>query len=118
LPAQRTEKRRAPIKVPPREQAEYTPIPAQILTRGDTAGRAPLWINMSVHIPLALREGASVLWTDNSMPIGNNGFELQTVLREPGEHTITSHILTADDRTITAQQTVTVLGPASRPSGS
>jgi len=118
LPAGRTEKRRAPTKVPPREQAEYTPIPARILTQGDTAGRAPLWINMSVHIPPSLREGASVLWTDNNVPIGNNGFELQTVLREPGEHTIASHILTADDRTITAKQTVTVLGPASRPSGS
>jgi len=118
LPTLRTEKRQLSVEVPIREQADYTPITAQILIQSDTAGRAPLWINMSVYIPPTLREGASVLWTDNSVPIGNNGFELQTVLREPGEHMITAHVLTADDRTIAAHQIVTVLGPASRPSGS
>jgi len=118
LPAPRTEKRQPTIQVPTREQMDDAPIPAQILIQGDTAGRAPLWVNMSVHIPPEFRDGVSILWTDNNMPIGNNGFDLQTVLREPGEHAITSHILTADDRKITAHQTVSVIGPASQPAGS
>ncbi len=116
-PVPRTEQRPAPIIVPPREQAAAAPIPARIRTHGDVVGPAPMWVNVSLEMPAFLREGASVLWTDNNVPIASNTYEVQTVLREPGEHQIAAFIVTADDRQVTAEQTIRVLAPTSQPAG-
>lgn len=117
LPA-RLDKRPQLPAVPTREQAALQPISADIRVHGDSVGRAPLWINLSLQLDPTLRQGASVLWTNNDVPIGANGFEVQTVLREPGDYTIAAHIVTADDRRITARTPIKVLTPATRPAGS
>jgi len=84
----------------------------------DTVGRAPFWLTMSLDLDPTARQGASVLWTSNDVPIGANGFEVQTVLREPGDYTIAAHVITADDRMITARTPIRVLTPTSHPAGS
>lgn len=117
-PAPRTDPRPAPATIPPRERASAAPIPATIRTHGETTGHAPLWVNLSLELPAFLREGSSVLWTSNNIPIASNEYEVQTVLREPGEHQIVAFIVTADDREVTAEQTIRVLASTSQPSGS
>ncbi|HSW46904.1 MAG TPA: PHB depolymerase family esterase [Phycisphaerae bacterium] len=105
-------------EVPTREQATIEPISARVQIQGDSVGRAPMWLALSLDLDPVLRQGSSVLWTNNDVPIGANGFEVQTVLRDPGDYTITAHIVTADDRRLTARAPVRVLAPASRPAGS
>jgi hypothetical protein len=104
--------------VPTREQGAISPLSANIRINGDSVGRAPLWLNLSLDLDPAARQGASVLWTNNDVPIGANGFEVQTVLREPGDYNIAASIVTADERRVTARIPVKVLAPASQPTGS
>ncbi len=116
--APRLDRRPTLPAVPTREQAPMPPISANIRMNTPTVGRAPLWVNLTLELDPALRQGASVLWTNNDVPIGANGFEVQTVLREPGDYTIAAHIVTADERRATSRIPVKVLAPASQPSGS
>ena len=104
--------------VPIRELSRPAPIPAQIRVHGETVGRAPMWITLSVEMPVELRDGASVLWTDNQTPIGSNTFETQSLLRSPGDHNIRAHIVTANDRKITLEKTIKVLNASTQPSQS
>lgn len=101
--------------VPTREQGAIFPISANIRVNGDSVGRAPLWLNLSLEMDPVARQGASVLWTNNDVPIGANGFEVQTVLREPGDYDIAASVVTADERRVTARIPVKVLAPASQP---
>jgi hypothetical protein len=100
----------------PRERADLAPVPANLRVHGNLAGRAPLRVSFSVDLPENLRDGASVLWTDNDQPVANaNGFETQILLDEPGQHRIAAHIITADDRKAVVNQTVSVLAPSTQP---
>ncbi len=75
-----------------------------------------MWVSLSVELPTEIKDGASVLWTDNGQPIpALNSFETQALLKQPGEHDIEAHILTPDDRKTVLRQTITVLGPTSQP---
>ena len=116
--APRIEHRSQLPAIPTREQIALPPISANIRVHSDTVGRAPFWLTMSLDLDPTARQGASVLWTSNDVPIGANGFEVQTVLREPGDYTIAAHVITADDRMITARTPIRVLIPTSRPAGS
>lgn len=110
------ERTRSPLVFAKREQVSFPPIPASIRLHGEPVGRAPMWVSLSVELPENLRDGVTVLWTDNGRPIPSlNIFETQTVLNDPGDHELQAHIITADDRKAVLQQTVTVLGPATQP---
>ena len=79
-------------------------------------GQAPLLVVLSIAMPDDLKVGATILWTDNDRPVGTaNSFETQMVLKEVGQHRIAAHIITSDDRKILLRETITVLGPATRP---
>ncbi len=100
-----------------REVMDPTPVPAWIQVHGDTVGTAPLWVSLSVQMPQRLRDGASILWTDNHKPFASNSFEAQGILREPGNHQIEAIIITADDQKLVLRKTVFVQPPASQPAG-
>jgi hypothetical protein len=110
-PAPRSPQRPEPAVVPPREGPRPPQAEGRIRIHGDTAGPAPMWVNMTAELPAVLREGASILWTADDQPLNSNTFEAQSVLREPGEHTIEARIITADDQRIILQQKVNVLDP-------
>ena len=75
-----------------------------------------MWVRMSVEMPLKLREGASILWTDNNKPISTNTFDADSILRHPGKHLIQAHIITADDQQIILSETIKVMNqPTSQP---
>jgi hypothetical protein len=77
-------------------------------------GSAPLWLRLSLELPETLREGISVLWTDNGRPISQGALEAQSVLWDEGEHTIEARFVLADERRGSVREMVTVL-PASQP---
>lgn len=68
-----------------------------------------MWVSLSVEMPLQLREGASILWTDNNRPISTGTFEARAILRDPGQHIIEARIITADDRRIILRENLKVL---------
>jgi len=117
-PAPRSLERKTNVTPPLREQSRTTYIPARIRVHGETVGRAPMWITLSVEMPDTLRQGASVLWTDNMTPIGSNAFQTQGLLRDAGDHRIRARIITADDRKIILEETIKVLNPTSQPAES
>lgn len=105
----------SPATLPSRGKTLDLNLSAAISVKGNSVGQAPFWIDLSAVIPAAMREGASILWTDNGVPVGSGSFQTQAVLREPGAHHIAAHIFTSDDRQITAMKTVQVLPPDSPP---
>lgn len=110
------ERSRPPLVFAKREQVSFPPLPATIRLHGEPIGRAPMWVSLSVDLPPDIKDGATVLWTDNGQPIpALNSFETQALLKEPGDHDIEAHILTSDDRKAVLRQTITVLGPTSQP---
>ncbi|UCD29360.1 MAG: hypothetical protein JSV03_02435 [Planctomycetota bacterium] len=118
-PARRTSKRNNASPAPAREQIKLAPINARIRVKGNKLGTAPMWVYMSVEMPLKLREGASILWTDNNKPISSGTFNANSILRRPGNHIIKALITTADDRRIILHQTIKVLSaPSSQPAES
>jgi hypothetical protein len=74
-------------------------------------------VNLHVEMPADLADGASILWTDNRVPIGTNGLHLQRILRDPGEHDIVALIVTSDDHKIISSKKIRVLSPTSQPAG-
>ncbi|MBI4579040.1 MAG: hypothetical protein HY718_05015, partial [Planctomycetes bacterium] len=116
-PAPRTpERTKSPIVFTQREQVDFAPSPAGIRVHGETAGKAPMQVSLSVDLPDQLKDGATILWTDNERPIpAVHAFETLVLLREPGQHRIAAHIITADDRKLVLRQTITVLSPSSQP---
>lgn len=111
-----SERSRPPLVFARREQVAFPPVPATIRLHGESIGRAPMWVSLSVELPRELKDGASVLWTDNGRPIpALNNFETQALLNEPGDHDIEAHVIVADDRKAVLRQTITVLGTTTRP---
>ncbi len=115
---ERPEKPVLPTSAPGREKEPDRYSPAAIQVHGDAVGQAPFRVSLSAIVPASMREGASILWTDNGVPVGDNTFEAHVVLRQPGTHYIAAHIATADDRRINAQRTIQVLPPATQPAHS
>jgi len=118
-PAPRTRERPLPTRIPTRERADEPPIAAriQLVDLDETAN--PVRITLRIELsPPALQQGASVLWTDNGVPVGSNGLQVRTWLRQPGKHTLTAHVMTADDRTLTASYTLDVPVPSTQPADS
>ena len=110
------QRNRGPLVFTHREQVESEPLPATIRVHGETAGKAPFQVALSVTMPDHLQAGATILWTDNDRPIrAMTGFEAQMTLKEPGQHQIAAHILSGDDRKTVLRQTLTVLAPTTRP---
>ena len=70
-----------------------------------------MWVNLSVEIPDALRNGAQIFWTNNDNQMGKGSFQAQGLLRDPGVHEIKAVIITPDDREIILMQTIKVLAP-------
>ena len=99
-----------------RENTDAPTVPASLRVHGNSVGNAPLWVRLSVDLPNNLREGSSVLWTDNNRPVMNaTGFETQILLKETGQHEIAAHVITSDDRKVVVAHTVSVLAPATQP---
>jgi len=116
-PAPRTERRTRTDRIPARERAQPA-AETRIQVHGDTVGVAPMWVSLSLDTPESLRDGASVLWTDNGRPIGAGTFATQSILRHPGDHVIEARIITAEDHKIVLRQTMKVLpAPSSQPAG-
>ena len=72
-----------------------------------------MWVTMNLEIPPELREGASVLWSDNGRPISTGSFDAQSVLWTPGVHAIEARVALADDRRAVLRRAITVLPPPS-----
>ena len=103
------------MTIPVRERVKYPSVPVRIRLEGPTVGPAPMWVSLSVEMPKFLRDGASILWTDNNKPIGSNSFSTHRLLKEPGNHHIRAMIIADDDRRITLDKTIKVLAATTRP---
>ncbi len=115
----RSEVRSRPTILAVREQIAPAAPPIGIEVHGDTGGQAPLWVSLSLNLPEALKEGATVTWTDNGKPIvGAARFDAQASLETVGEHRIEAVVLAADDVKYTARKTLTLSVPSSQPAGS
>ena len=103
---------RAPAVTPARTVPLRNPTVAQHeqvrIRVSATIGVTPLWISYGVDMPEELRNGSSVLWTDNGHPIStaHSGYRW---IREPGEHRLEALVITRDDREFRVSETVTVL---------
>jgi hypothetical protein len=117
---------RRPVRQPYSQQGPDRPIhriaspdeslPGGIRLQGEPEGTAPMWVRMSVELPLQDREDSSVLWLDNGKPIGASSLEANTVLWHPGEHTIEACVTLPNNRRTVFTKTINVLpGPASQP---
>jgi len=73
-----------------------------------TIGVTPLWVSYGVEMPEEMRNGSSVLWTDNGHPIStaHSGYRW---MRETGEHRLEALVITRDDREFRVSESVTVL---------
>jgi len=110
------ERTRPPLVFAKREQFAPPTLPANLRLHGEPIGEAPMWVSLSVELPDELKDGATVLWTENNRPLAAlHAFETQVLLKEPGDHDIEAHVITADDRKTVLRQTITVLGPATGP---
>ena len=119
-PAQRTPRRPRQLDLPTREKSPSSKGNPRIRVHGENVGRTPMWVRLSIDMPSALRDGASILWTDNNQPIGSDGFSTQALLRQPGDHLIEARITTANNRQIILSETINVLpesDPTSQPAG-
>lgn len=115
----RSEVRVRPAMLAVRERIEPAAPTIQMEVHGETVGQAPMWVSLSLSLPEALKEGATVNWTDNGQPIiGANLFEAQARLETPGEHHLKAVVLTPDDLKYTATKTLTLSVPDSQPAGS
>ncbi len=110
------ERSKPPLVFSHREQVDYAPLPATIRVHGESTGVAPLRANLTLELPDNLKQGTSVLWTDNGRPISAlNRFEAQLVLKQPGPHQIAAHIITSDDRQAIAERMLTVVSATTQP---
>ena len=79
---------------------------------------APMWMTVQLDLPSEIRDGAHIQWKKNADPLQEAGRRARILFDHGGSHIISAHIVTADDRTLTATRMLYIPAPTTRPADS